>query len=160
MTETALMRNAEQVLAQLEGLRDMGVTLAIDDFGTGYSNFAYLRKLPARAVKLDRSFVSDLDPDPEARPLARAMIGIAHDLGLRVVAEGVENQGTLDVLRAWGCDDRPMTPAALRRRFTRYQRLRFIRAGCLRQLARCNNDGGSAVTAAPARVLARARSVT
>lgn len=124
MTETALMRNAEQVLAQLEGLRDMGVTLAIDDFGTGYSNFAYLRKLPARAVKLDRSFVSDLDPDPEARPLARAMIGIAHDLGLRVVAEGVENQGTLDVLRAWGCDEvqgyftgRPMAPAALREAF-------------------------------------------
>ncbi len=125
LTETALIRNAEQVLVQLEGLRDMGVTIAIDDFGTGYSNFDYLRKLPARAVKLDRSFVSDLGPDPDARPLARAMIGIAHDLGLRVVAEGVENQGTLDVLRTWGCDEvqgyftgRPMAADALLQAFT------------------------------------------
>ncbi|WP_206733377.1 EAL domain-containing protein [Luteimonas sp. YGD11-2] len=125
LTETALIRNAEQVLVQLEGLRDMGVTIAIDDFGTGYSNFDYLRKLPARAVKLDRSFVSDLGPDPDARPLARAMIGIAHDLGLRVVAEGVENQATLDVLRAWGCDEvqgyftgRPMAADALLQAFT------------------------------------------
>ena len=120
LTETALMRNAEQVLGQLEGLRDMGVTIAIDDFGTGYSNFDYLRRLPAHAVKLDRSFIGDLGPDPEARPLARAMIGIAHDMGLRVVAEGVENRGALDVLRAWGCDEvqgyftgRPMGATAL-----------------------------------------------
>lgn len=120
LIESALIRNAEQVLAQLEGLRDMGVTLAIDDFGTGYSNFDYLRKLPARAVKLDRSFIGDLGPDADARPLARAMIGIVHDLGLRVVAEGVETQATLDVLRAWDCDEvqgyftgRPMSAAAL-----------------------------------------------
>ena len=120
LTETALIRNAEQVLVQLNGLRDMGVTIAIDDFGTGYSNFDYLSKLPARAVKLDRSFVSDLGPDADARPLARAMIGIAHDLGVRVVAEGVETQDTLDVLRTWGCDEaqgyftgRPMGAAAL-----------------------------------------------
>ena len=120
LTETALIRNAGQVLEQLEGLREMGVTIAIDDFGTGYSNFDYLQKLPARAVKLDRSFVGDLGPDPHARPLARAMIGIAHDLGLRVVAEGVETQAALDVLRAWGCDEvqgfftgRPMGADAL-----------------------------------------------
>lgn len=120
LTETALMRNVEQVMAQLEGLRDMGVTIAIDDFGTGYSNFDYLRRLPARAVKLDRSFIGDLGPDPDARPLARAMIGIAHDLGLRVVAEGVETRAALDVLRAWNCDEvqgyftgRPMSAAAL-----------------------------------------------
>ncbi|GHA72133.1 sensor domain-containing phosphodiesterase [Cognatilysobacter bugurensis] len=124
LTETALIRNAEQVLVQLVGLRDMGVTIAIDDFGTGYSNFDYLRKLPARAVKLDRSFVGDLGPDADARPLARAMIGIAHDLGLRVVAEGVETQDTLDVLRAWNCDEvqgyftgRPMAAAALLQAF-------------------------------------------
>lgn len=126
MTETALIRNAQQVLAQLEGLRDMGVTIAIDDFGTGYSNFDYVRKLPARAVKLDRSFVGDLGADAEARPLARAMIGIAHDMGLRVVAEGVETQATLDVLRAWDCDEvqgyftgRPMTASALLQEFGR-----------------------------------------
>ena len=124
LTETALIRNAEQVLVQLEGLRDMGMTIAIDDFGTGYSNFDYLRRLPARAVKLDRSFVGDLGPDVDARPLARAMIGIAHDLGLHVVAEGVETQDTLDVLRAWGCDEvqgyftgRPMAADALLRAF-------------------------------------------
>lgn len=120
LTETALIRNADQVLVQLEGLRDMGVTLAIDDFGTGYSNFAYLHKLPARAVKLDRSFIGDLGPDEDARPLVRSMIGIAHNLGLRVVAEGVETQAALDVLRAWDCDEvqgyftgRPMGAAAL-----------------------------------------------
>ena len=122
VTETALIRNAKQVLAQLEGLRDMGVTIAIDDFGTGYSNFSYLRTLPARAVKLDRSFITELDKDAAAdgRPLARAMIDIAHDLGLRVVAEGVETGDALDLLRAWGCDEvqgyftgRPMRADAL-----------------------------------------------
>ncbi|MDR6990689.1 GGDEF and EAL domain-containing protein [Luteimonas sp. 3794] len=127
LTETALIRNVEHVLAQFEGLREMGVTIAIDDFGTGYSNFDYLRRLPARAVKLDRSFIGDLDldGDVDARPLARAMIGIAHDLGLRVVAEGVETQATLDVLRAWECDEvqgyftgRPMSAAALLQTFS------------------------------------------
>lgn len=122
VTETALIRHPEQVLAQLDSLHAMGVTIAIDDFGTGYSNFDYLRRLPARAVKLDRSFITDLHSHAatEARPLAHAMIDIAHDLGLRVVAEGVETRATLDLLRAWECDEvqgyftgRPMTAAAL-----------------------------------------------
>lgn len=72
------------------------------DFGTGYSNFDYLPKLPARAVKLDRSFVGEFGTE---RPFAGVMIGISHDLGLRVVAEGVETQATLHVVRAWDFDE-------------------------------------------------------
>ncbi len=97
-----------------------GVFLSIDDFGTGYSSLSYLRQLPARQLKIDRSFVSDLEHSADARAIVNAVVRLAHELGLRVVAEGVETQGQRDILVRVGCDElqgfylaRPMTAEAL-----------------------------------------------
>ncbi|MGI4862157.1 MAG: putative bifunctional diguanylate cyclase/phosphodiesterase [Janthinobacterium lividum] len=104
-TEGALISNAGDVLGQLSDLKGIGCEIAIDDFGSGYSNFAYLQTLPAATVKLDQSFIRDMDGDPRKQGLARSMIGIAHELGLRVVAEGVETEHSLHYLRTCGCDE-------------------------------------------------------
>ena len=80
-------------------------SLSIDDFGTGYSSLAYLRKLPARQLKIDRSFVADLEHSADALAVVDAVIKLAHALGLRVVAEGVETERQRDVLLGLGCDE-------------------------------------------------------
>jgi EAL domain-containing protein (putative c-di-GMP-specific phosphodiesterase class I) len=82
----------------------MGITLFIDDFGTGYSSLGYLKKLPVDAVKIDKSFVIDMLSDTDSATIVRSTIGLAHDLDLKVVAEGVENQAVLDELALLGCD--------------------------------------------------------
>jgi EAL domain-containing protein (putative c-di-GMP-specific phosphodiesterase class I) len=101
------------------------VFLSIDDFGTGYSSLSYLRQLPARQIKIDRSFVKDLAATADARAVVDAVIKLAHALGLRVVAEGVETEAQRDILLRLGCDElqgfyfaRPM-PAAMLLSWTR-----------------------------------------
>jgi EAL domain-containing protein (putative c-di-GMP-specific phosphodiesterase class I) len=101
-------------------LKELGVRVAIDDFGTGFASLAYLWRLPADVIKIDRSFVSRLDDDPDAGVLVSAMIDMAHSLGKRIVAEGVETDTQLDLLRSLGCDTvqgfllhRPMPAAEL-----------------------------------------------
>ena len=79
--------------------------LSIDDFGTGYSSLNYLRQLPAKQLKIDRSFVNDLEHSGDARAVVAAVVGLAHALDLRVVAEGVETEGQSDILLAMGCDE-------------------------------------------------------
>ncbi|PZP30167.1 MAG: bifunctional diguanylate cyclase/phosphodiesterase [Roseateles depolymerans] len=120
ITESAAMDDASATEATLRRLSELGVTLSIDDFGTGYSSLAYLRRLPVSQLKVDRSFVQDLESSADTRAIVRAVIELAHALGLRVVAEGVETAGQADVLRHKGCDElqgylfaRPMTAAAL-----------------------------------------------
>jgi diguanylate cyclase (GGDEF)-like protein len=103
ITENALMQNPAGAKATLEALHDMGVEAAIDDFGTGYSSLAYLSRLPVQTLKIDRSFVSDLDVDPHARGIAAAIIDLARTLGLRTIAEGVETVAQLRVLTELGC---------------------------------------------------------
>ncbi len=88
-----------------EGLSGIGVFLSIDDFGTGYSSLSYLRQLPARQLKIDRSFVADLETSSDARSIVRAVVQLAHALGLHVVAEGVETEGQRDILREMNCDE-------------------------------------------------------
>ena len=85
-------------------LRALGVCVAIDDFGTGYSSLAYLRRLPVDLVKIDRSFMGDLETDPAARSVVAAIIDLSHAMGLLVLAEGVETSGQAEVLTGLGCD--------------------------------------------------------
>jgi diguanylate cyclase (GGDEF)-like protein/PAS domain S-box-containing protein len=120
ITESALMQDAEAAAAQLDQLRNLGISLGVDDFGTGYSSLAYLNRFPLDVLKIDRSFVSGLGTDPESETIVAAIIDLAHALGLTVIAEGVENEQQLLVLRRLECDQavgyyfsRPLQPERL-----------------------------------------------
>ncbi len=104
ITETLAMHCSREVIDAIAALRADGASIAIDDFGTGYSNLARLRDLPLDRVKLDRSLVENVATNSEARTIAQAVIGLIHGLGCEVVAEGIETQAQLDVLRVIGCD--------------------------------------------------------
>jgi len=117
LTESALMQNPKLAQATLEALHAAGVRLAIDDFGTGYSSLAYLQSLPVQVVKIDQSFIRGIEADERKRSLVSSMIKLAHDLGHRVVAEGVETQAVMRVLEEAACDEaqgylyaRPLEP--------------------------------------------------
>ncbi len=104
ITESVLMDDVDLAVPVLSRLRDLGVRLAIDDFGTGYSSLGYLRRFPVDIVKLDRAFVAGLGSDSAADAIVAAVINLSHALGLSVIAEGVENEDQLTVLRALRCD--------------------------------------------------------
>jgi EAL domain-containing protein (putative c-di-GMP-specific phosphodiesterase class I) len=104
ITESAAMEDAQATLRLFTRLTDAGVHLSIDDFGTGYSSLSYLRKLPASQIKIDRSFVQDLETEPDARSIVLAVIKLSHALGLEVVAEGVETVAQQDILKQLECD--------------------------------------------------------
>lgn len=99
LTETVMMGPVERSAQKMKRLRELGIGLAIDDFGTGYSCLSYLPNLPFDALKIDRSFVKDLDTKPETIALIRSLVGLAHNIGMRVIVEGVENQQQMDVIR-------------------------------------------------------------
>ncbi len=102
--ESALLVDRPAVAARLGYLRDHGVQIAVDDFGTGYANLVYLTSLPLDAIKIDRAMVADLVGRERDRIVVKAMISMARELGLKVVVEGVESLGQLDLLAGWGCD--------------------------------------------------------
>lgn len=104
ITESMLMDDAAETMATLERLRDMGVRIAIDDFGTGYSSLAYLKRLPAKALKIDKAFIDGLGVMNEDTSLVTGIIGLASALGLELVAEGVETERQLKELRRLGCE--------------------------------------------------------
>ena len=105
LTESLLMADPEGAARTLRGLKDSGVKISVDDFGTGYSSLAYLKRFPIDALKIDHSFVRDITTDPEDAMITLAIIGLAHNLKLKVVAEGVETQEQLELLAANGCDE-------------------------------------------------------
>ncbi len=104
ITESVMLQDTKSNELTIHRLRDLGVSLAMDDFGTGYSSLSYLRRLPFDKVKIDRSFISELTSNPSDAALARSIISMAHDLGIAVVAEGVETPEQCQFLRRHGCD--------------------------------------------------------
>ncbi len=104
LVEDTLMADPERGRTVLGELRRLGIRTSIDDYGTGYSSLAYLRHLPADELKLDRSLTLDVGRDPKAAAIVRHTVALAHDLGLSLVAEGVEDAATAGVLTALGCD--------------------------------------------------------
>jgi EAL domain-containing protein (putative c-di-GMP-specific phosphodiesterase class I) len=104
ITESTAMQNPEITMSILNQLSDMGIALAIDDFGTGYSSLAYLKHLPIQRLKLDQSFVKDIESDLSDAAICSATIALGHNLGLELVAEGVETQAQRDFLTKLGCD--------------------------------------------------------
>jgi EAL domain-containing protein (putative c-di-GMP-specific phosphodiesterase class I) len=125
VTESALMTDPQRAVDCLVRLRAIGVEVAIDDFGTGHASLSYLKQMPVGEIKIDRSFVRDMHKDKNDFMIVRSTIELAHDLGLRVIAEGVEDQATWDLLASLGCDlaqgylmSRPVPEGDLRRWFT------------------------------------------
>lgn len=104
ITEDVLLRDSERARAVLQAVHRMGVEIALDDFGSGYSSLAYLRELPVDVLKLDRAFVAPMATDRRAAALVHSAVELAHSLGMRMVAEGVEDSMTLQRLAAYGCD--------------------------------------------------------
>jgi EAL domain-containing protein (putative c-di-GMP-specific phosphodiesterase class I) len=104
VTETAIIGSARLARQTLERFREAGLTISIDDYGSGLSSLAYLKNIPADELKIDKAFVMNMAADPVDAVLVRSAVSLAHSLGLQVVAEGVENQGALELLRAMGCD--------------------------------------------------------
>ena len=105
LTESMVMRDADETIASLRRLKDAGISLAVDDFGTGYSSLAYLKRFPIDALKIDRSFVSELKAVGDDASICAAIIALAHSLGLKVIAEGVENEEQIELLKRYACDE-------------------------------------------------------
>lgn len=105
ITETVTMQDPKQALASLKELQQMGVRVAMDDFGTGYSSLSYLHSFAFDRIKIDRSFVRDVDTNPGARAIIRAIVGLGESLGMAITVEGVETIGQLDVVREEGCHE-------------------------------------------------------
>jgi diguanylate cyclase (GGDEF)-like protein/PAS domain S-box-containing protein len=130
LTESMVMHDAPQLVAMLDGLKHLGVQIAVDDFGTGYSSLSYLKRFPVDRLKIDRSFVEHLVSDEDDATIVRTIIALGHNLGLKVVAEGVESEEQLRFLRTNLCDEaqgylmsRPVSSRHLRRSFaTRWKR--------------------------------------
>lgn len=105
ITEGALLRDYQTAVTTLDALHSMGVQIAIDDFGTGYSSLAYLSRFPVSKLKIDKSFVSAVTTDQRSAAISRAIVTLAHNLGMRVIAEGIETVEQLDYLRDLNCDE-------------------------------------------------------
>ena len=119
ITESGVMLNPAVALQVLHGLREKGIGLSVDDFGTGYSSLAQLKRMPVQELKIDQSFIRELDDTSEDAVIVRSTIEMSHSLGLKVVAEGVELQRSLNLLDRWQCDSvqgylisRPLTAQA------------------------------------------------
>lgn len=129
ITENILMADIEHVSLILEEINRLGVPITIDDFGTGYSSLAYLTKLPLHTLKIDKSFVLDMVKDENDAVIVRSIIDLAHNLGYRVVAEGIESSDIREILNKLGCDggqgfyiSRPLASDAFGQWLDRYRR--------------------------------------
>jgi EAL domain-containing protein (putative c-di-GMP-specific phosphodiesterase class I) len=105
LTESVMMSEAHLATDMISRFRGMGISLAIDDFGTGYSNLSYLPSMRFDALKIDRSFVMNLEQDPTNESMIRTLVALAHNIGMRVIVEGVEKQEQLDLVRSLGVNE-------------------------------------------------------
>jgi EAL domain-containing protein (putative c-di-GMP-specific phosphodiesterase class I) len=105
VTESSVMHNAEHLIEMLRAIKAIGVKIAVDDFGTGYSSLSYLKRFPVDRLKIDRSFVQDITIDRDSEAIVRTIIALAHNLGLKVVAEGVDKKEQINYLRNNKCDE-------------------------------------------------------
>jgi CheY-like chemotaxis protein len=134
LTESVLFDNTEQVILKLQQIKQLGVKVSIDDFGTGYSSLNYLKRLPMDKLKIDRSFIRDIVTDKRDAAISRAIIAMAHHLDIRVIAEGVENEAQVALLRKSLCDEyqgyyfaKPMPADQLECFIQQYPQQRLIR---------------------------------
>ena len=123
LTERLALGDVNYTIQQMNMLRELGVLLAMDDFGTGYSSLSYIQLLPLTLLKLDRSFISKIETDMVAREIVSAIIKIAKSMGIETIAEGVESEGQVAILKALGCDyvqgylyGKPMTALQFQKR--------------------------------------------
>ncbi|WP_043310135.1 bifunctional diguanylate cyclase/phosphodiesterase [Pseudomonas sp. ML96] len=128
ITESAMMQDQQRALEVLQRLREQGIQLSVDDFGTGYSSLAQLKRMPVQELKIDQSFIRELDAHSEDAVIVRSTIEMSHSLGLRVVAEGIEHAPMLELLAGWGCDTaqgyligKPMAAAAFEQWLRQWQ---------------------------------------
>jgi EAL domain-containing protein (putative c-di-GMP-specific phosphodiesterase class I) len=136
VTENILLdRDSDHIAHSVHSLRRMGVTIALDDFGTGYASLSHLKRFPVDRLKIDRSFVHEIDSRSEDAIIVRAIINLAHNLGMHVVAEGIETNAQFEFLREQGCDiaqgyfvGRPMSAAAVRPYSACAQKLKELRS--------------------------------
>jgi EAL domain-containing protein (putative c-di-GMP-specific phosphodiesterase class I) len=105
ITESAIMVDPQRVMQTLMRIKDLGVRFTIDDFGTGYSSLAYLKRLPVSGMKIDKSFVLNVETDRDNAVIVRSIIDLGHNLGLKVVAEGVETAEANEMLKSFHCDE-------------------------------------------------------
>ncbi len=104
LTESVIMHNAEETIAALDHIHDLGIQISVDDFGTGYSSLSYLKRLPLDKLKIDRSFVQDITVDPDDAVICKTIISMAHNLNMEVIAEGVETKEQLKIIQDCGCE--------------------------------------------------------
>ena len=150
ITESVLMANPVRAMEVLSRLSGMGVALSIEDFGTGYSSLDYLKRLPVNVLKIDRSFVMNMASDPADAMIVRSTIDLARNLGLRVVAEGIEDQAVYDMLRGLGCHvgqgflmSRPVCPADLEELMDGEAHAGRAASAAARLLPDAHRDGGA-----------------
>jgi EAL domain-containing protein (putative c-di-GMP-specific phosphodiesterase class I) len=104
ITESVFIQDSERALLVLSDLKELGVTLALDEFGTGYSSLSYLKRFPVDIIKIDRTFIADLELGSASYTIVDAVVRLAHGLGMTVVAEGVQTEEQADRISAIGCD--------------------------------------------------------
>lgn len=104
ITESTLMNHPELMSTELVKIKSIGISVAIDDFGSGYSSLNYLKRLPVDVLKIDRSFIQDIETDPSDSAIVSGIVGLAQNLDMKTVAEGVETEGQREILRTLGCD--------------------------------------------------------
>jgi EAL domain-containing protein (putative c-di-GMP-specific phosphodiesterase class I) len=104
LTETSIMVNPQHSNKTLQDLHDLGIRIAVDDFGTGYSSLSYLKSLPIDTLKIDQTFISDIENDENSATIVKTIIGLGHNMNLNVIAEGVETEKQLEFLKKHDCD--------------------------------------------------------